>query len=93
MAPEVINGMHYNEKADVFSFAIILWEVYTRNIPYNGMAPVQVVALVVNRKERPRIPPSCPQIMAQLMEQCWRHDFKQRPSFAEIVERLKLLPS
>jgi len=92
MAPEVINNQYYNEKADVFSFAIIMWEVYTRKIPYNGMGPVQVVALVVNRRERPRIPSSCPQILAQLMEQCWKHDHRLRPSFNEIVKRLELLP-
>lgn len=42
MAPEVINSQHYTEKADVFSYGIILWEIYTRAIPYGGMQPVQV---------------------------------------------------
>ncbi|CAM9942732.1 unnamed protein product [Sphacelaria rigidula] len=42
MAPEVINSQHYTEKADVFSYGIILWEIFTRAIPYGGMQPVQV---------------------------------------------------
>ena len=40
--PEVINSQHYTEKADVFSYGIILWEIFTRSIPYDGMQPVQV---------------------------------------------------
>ncbi|CAM9408676.1 unnamed protein product [Phaeothamnion confervicola] len=85
MAPEVINSQHYTEKADVFSFGIILWEIYTRAIPYDGMQPVQVVAAVLGRGERPRIPPSCPQPLATLMAQCWHHDPNMRPSFNDIV--------
>ena len=37
MAPEVINGYKYTEKADVFSFGIILWELATRKPPYYGI--------------------------------------------------------
>lgn len=34
MAPEVYEGKHYNEKADVFSFGVVLWEIVTRSLPY-----------------------------------------------------------
>lgn len=36
MAPEVISGHHYSEKADVFSFGIILWEMASREPPYRS---------------------------------------------------------
>lgn len=42
MAPEVIGGHIYTEKADVFSYGINLWELLTRKIPYDGMQPMQV---------------------------------------------------
>lgn len=90
MAPEVINSQHYTEKADVFSFGIILWEVATRSIPYNGMQPVQVVAAVLGRRERPIIPRSC--VLASLMTRCWAHESNSRPSFDEIVPWLQGLP-
>jgi len=37
MAPEVINGEDYSEKADVYSYGIILWEIITRQVPYKGI--------------------------------------------------------
>ncbi|KAG5175500.1 kinase-like domain-containing protein [Tribonema minus] len=93
MSPEVINSQHYTEKADVFSFGIIMWEVYTRSIPYDGMQPVQVVAAVLGRRERPRIPATCPPILAALIQQCWSHDPAVRPAFDEIHARLEAMPS
>ena len=35
-APEVFNDDVYNEKVDVYSFAICLWEVWTRKTPWEG---------------------------------------------------------
>jgi mitogen-activated protein kinase kinase kinase 9 len=37
MAPEVIGGQTYTEKADVFSFGIILWEIGMREPPYRSI--------------------------------------------------------
>ncbi len=36
MAPEVIDNKTYTEKADVFSFGIILWEIAQREPPYRS---------------------------------------------------------
>ncbi|CAM9214980.1 unnamed protein product [Ectocarpus sp. 8 AP-2014] len=91
MAPEVINGLHYTEKADVFSYGIMLWEIFTRAIPYGEMQPVQLVASVLGRRERPRIPSQCPQALSQLMQACWSHDPDQRPCFDDIVPWLQCL--
>jgi serine/threonine protein kinase len=46
MAPEVINSTTYTEKADVYSYGIILWEIYARAIPYKDMNPMQVRELL-----------------------------------------------
>ncbi|CAL5341439.1 unnamed protein product [Camellia sinensis] len=41
MAPEVINHQPYDQKADIFSFAIVLWELVTAKVPYDTMTPLQ----------------------------------------------------
>ncbi len=88
MAPEVINSQHYTEKADIYSFGIIMWEVSFRAIPYDGMQPVQIVAAVLGRRERPCIPPGAPKRVSILIQECWQHNPSLRPSFDEIVYRL-----
>lgn len=88
MAPEVINSTQYTEKADVYSFGIILWEIAARAIPYNGMQPVQVVAAVINRRERPPMPADVPPMYATLVRACWGQDPEERPDFGEIVKWL-----
>ena len=45
MAPEVIEHHPYREKADVFSFAITVWELLTARVPYAEMTPLQASAL------------------------------------------------
>lgn len=44
MAPEVLSHQRYTEKADVYGFAVVVWECLARELPYRGMAPMQVRA-------------------------------------------------
>ena len=45
MAPEVIGGQAYTEKADVYSFGVNLWELLTRATPFGGEAPMTVACV------------------------------------------------
>ncbi|KAK4562111.1 hypothetical protein RGQ29_004822 [Quercus rubra] len=47
MAPEVIEHKPYDHKADVFSFAIVLWELLTGKLPYEYLTPLQAAVGVV----------------------------------------------
>jgi serine/threonine protein kinase len=78
----------YTEKADVYSFAMIAWEVLTRRVPFKGMNPVQIGLAVREQKLRPNLPSTCPPAYARLMERCWHDEPDSRPSFDEIVELL-----
>ena len=53
MAPEIIQGRQYTQKADVYAFGIILWEILTRLEPYEDKEPMQIVLEVVNQQLRP----------------------------------------
>jgi serine/threonine protein kinase len=42
MAPEFLRGEPSNEKCDVYSFGVILWELLTMQQPWSGLGPAQV---------------------------------------------------
>ncbi len=92
MAVEVLSNKPYSEKADVFSFGILLWEMVARKLPYFGMQPMQVGMAVVHQGLRPTIPPKTPSPLAKLMRACWDSDPMRRPSFAQLVEMLEAMP-
>ncbi|KAL9181244.1 hypothetical protein ACHAXT_010049 [Thalassiosira profunda] len=88
MAPEVLCNEDYAEPADVFSFGIILWEMLTKECPYDGMTPIQCALSVLNENKRPEIPDWCPQSLRALIEKCFLRDPSARPSFSEILTTL-----
>jgi len=88
-APEVLRNERYTEKADVFSFGVVLWELVTREDPYQGMATFQIVIEVGQHKMRPIIPSAVFPPLAQLAAECWNENPALRPAFADIVHRLE----
>ncbi|CAJ1942400.1 unnamed protein product [Cylindrotheca closterium] len=85
MAPEVLANLSYNEKADVYSYGIIVWELLSRECPYDGMSPIQCALAVLNRDKRPDIPKWCPPQLHALIKSCTKKDPAQRPSFDQIL--------
>ncbi|CAM0144902.1 unnamed protein product [Urochloa decumbens] len=88
MAPEVINHKPYDHRADVFSFAIVLWELVTSKIPYENLTPLQA-ALGVRQGMRLDIPSGLHPPLSKLIQQCWNENPNVRPSFAEITAELE----
>ena len=92
MAPEVLCNEDYAEPADVFSFGIILWEMLTKECPYDGMTPIQCALSVLNENKRPPIPNWAPQPVRALIKNCVERDPQLRPTFAQILAALDALP-
>ncbi|KAK9757414.1 hypothetical protein RND81_01G161300 [Saponaria officinalis] len=90
MAPEVINHHPYDQKADVFSFAIVLWELATAKVPYENMTPLQA-ALGVRQGLRPELPENTHPKLLNLMQRCWDTVPDNRPSFSVIRAELEEL--
>jgi serine/threonine protein kinase len=86
-APEVIRGEKYSEKADVFSFGIIMWEVLTRKQPFAGRN-FMGVSLDVLEGRRPAVPNDCGQAFKKLMKKCWHAEAGKRPAMEDVVAQL-----
>jgi len=91
MAPEIIEHKPYDHKADVFSFAIVLWELLTGKIPYEYLTPLQAAIGVVQKGIRPTIPKDTHPKLVDLLQKCWHRDPAERPDFSEILEILQRL--
>ncbi|KAK6791373.1 hypothetical protein RDI58_010454 [Solanum bulbocastanum] len=91
MAPEVLIGLPYDHKCDVYSFGICLWEIYCCSIPYNGKIPSSHTSPCIYKSLRPEIPNKCPSVVANIMKQCWHADPKERPEMKEVVLMLEAI--
>ncbi|KAJ4916086.1 Protein kinase superfamily protein [Raphanus sativus] len=91
MAPEVLRNEPADEKCDVYSYGVILWELFTLQQPWGKMNPMQVVGAVGFQHRRLEIPESVDPRIADIISKCWQTDPRLRPSFAEIMNSLKQL--
>ena len=89
MAPEILLGETYNEKVDVFSYAMCLIELVDRNLPWHNCAKAHEVAVQVTRGKRPdnQLEHAEP-LIKEIIQECWDKDSRRRPRFADLVERL-----
>ena len=88
MAPEIFISELYSPSSDVYSFSIVLYSLITGLDPFQGCMLLEVLDKVCSG-ERPFIPSEVPFSYKKLIEKCWSHDPKDRPSFDEIKETIK----
>ena len=89
MAPEVLSNQQYSEAADVYSFAIVFWEMFTAKCPFEQLSQVQVAVEVAHKGTRPEIPAFVPPDVQAIMHACWAQDWTQRPSATQLLAQLR----
>eukprot|EP00004_Rigifila_ramosa_P013336 TRINITY_DN2942_c0_g1_i3.p1 TRINITY_DN2942_c0_g1~~TRINITY_DN2942_c0_g1_i3.p1 ORF type:complete len:632 (+),score=156.57 TRINITY_DN2942_c0_g1_i3:54-1898(+) len=85
--PEEDGEAHvFTEKADVYSFAIVMWEVFTRSEPFSDLDDLNTIATrVVEENLRPTITSTIPDNVSELIQACWHREPSLRPNFTSIV--------
>ena len=92
MAPELLltnSNRFFCEKSDVYSYAIVIYEVLSRKAAFKGLNESQIIAQI-NAKQRPSpIPTDSPPELITLMKECWAHDTAMRQKFKGVVADLQ----
>jgi len=90
MSPEVLKGLPLSEKADVYSFGIVLWEMLTGKEPFDDHDDYErFVQAVCDKGERPEIPDTIHFSLTAMLRECWHLNQKVRPSFQDLIPRLE----
>ena len=89
LAPEIMKSEDYTEKADVYSYGVMLYELASRADFFGDTKFMSQLENRVIEGERPMIPAETPPEFADLIVRCWDGDAEKRPSFVEIVDRLR----
>jgi len=85
-APEALEDRKFGEKSDVWSFGILVHEIFTQSaLPYLGMNNQRVWIDVLAGYRLPQ-PDNVPDVVYAMMLRCWKEDPKDRPKFVELSE-------
>eukprot|EP01026_Neomeris_dumetosa_P042235 TRINITY_DN3511_c0_g1_i5.p1 TRINITY_DN3511_c0_g1~~TRINITY_DN3511_c0_g1_i5.p1 ORF type:complete len:1180 (-),score=146.37 TRINITY_DN3511_c0_g1_i5:1032-4571(-) len=91
-SPEVFrsNGLNVDdEKVDIYSLGVIMWEIWTMQRPWEGENMVAISYKVVNEQKRPEMPSYVPPRLKTLIESCWEDDPQRRPSARDVQRMLE----
>uniref|UniRef100_A0A674PB29 Fibroblast growth factor receptor n=1 Tax=Takifugu rubripes TaxID=31033 RepID=A0A674PB29_TAKRU len=88
MAPEALFDRVYTHQSDVWSFGVLMWEIFTLGgSPYPGI-PVEELFKLLKEGHRMDKPGNCTNELYMMMKDCWHAISSQRPTFKQLVEDL-----
>ncbi|XP_072356376.1 inactive tyrosine-protein kinase 7-like [Scyliorhinus torazame] len=94
MPTEAIFEDDFSTKSDVWSFGVLMWEVFSQGeLPFSKLSDDEVLTGIQNNQIKHSAPDGCPSKLYKLMQHCWAASPKDRPSFSEIVNTLGEIPA
>lgn len=88
-APEVAMEKPYNETVDVYSLAIMAWQIFEMDTPFRGYSIAMHNNLVVEKGGRPRVNPKWGDKLTTWLKKAWAVKISDRPSAKECVQVLR----
>ncbi len=88
MAPELLKDGILSPAYDIYAFGVVIWEMWTTDIPFEGAEMFNIMYRVCNNNERPPIPDDCPRCIKDLLMHCWDTDFHKRPHIGEVLKKV-----
>ena len=88
MAPEFNNtaSTKVNQRCDVFSYGMVLYEIFSHEVPFPDIKEAIDVIISIRSGQRPSIPEEVPQYIKDLMQFCWKQDPHDRPTFEVVLQ-------
>jgi serine/threonine protein kinase len=95
MAPELFmdDGEGYTEKVDVFAFSIFVYQLFTNEVELDDDRPYRSsrqLMMRIGQGRRLKRLEEVPDKLWELIQECWRQEAAERPSFKTVVEKLKM---
>ncbi|XP_078382442.1 muscle, skeletal receptor tyrosine-protein kinase-like [Oculina patagonica] len=89
MPPEALLLGKFTLESDIYSFGVLLWEIYTLALqPYYGYTNEEVLEFIKKGVHLGQ-PDDCPDHVFQIMKSCWHKEVSQRPNFTLMIAQLK----
>ncbi|XP_037530424.1 tyrosine-protein kinase JAK2 [Nematolebias whitei] len=106
LAPESLNDSKFSHKTDVWSFGILLYELFSycdknyspkkiilQELEHNlqGIPVSMRLAQILSSSWRLPAPPNCPPKVYGLMKKCWEYEFYERPDFPALADQIETI--
>jgi len=90
MAPEIAIRRPYNQKADVYSFALLFWQICELKVPYDDYDMHLLTCNVFHGSKRPPINPRRPEGLQNMLKNAWHTKLERRPECEEILRVISM---
>ena len=90
LSPEKLQLKEINEKGDVYSFSLVVYEILSNESPFkNQNEQFDLIKKIINNNFRPKLKDLIPNAYKNLIERCWSENQNNRPNFSQIVSELE----